>query len=188
MASTSFGRVFSRRVVRQFGLAEGREQMTDWLEEIVSDEVMQQAYEWVCQRRRDDSANDDVWDLRWRWDEILIGRVERGFDFLGSVMKPAGLEMAPRAIEHCVERMSRLDEQGADLIRIGAYLKRWSSWAKSGLMLDGGKFVDRAMEAISQRLAELATPHWPLPHTLGPLALERISQGRKTTQTHQHHR
>ena len=46
-------------------------------------------------------------------------------------MKPAGLEMAPRAIEHCVERMSRLDEQGADLIRIGAYLKRWYSWAKS---------------------------------------------------------
>ena len=446
MASTSFGRVFSRRVVRQFGLAEGREQMTDGLEEIVSDEVMQQAYEWVCQRRRDDSANDDVWDLRWRWDEIrpalqtalrtgtyrigstrrlrvehevleiwsardalvlkavavvvasrllpqlsmkcyhlegrggskaavryiaaarttnsfvfrtdvksyyasidheiligilaeyvadagvlnlltqsvqhtiyegglyedvergislgcplsplmgalylqrlderieatgliyarfmddwvilaptrwklraavpfrseirgtgtvfpakqrvnglsdladlyfvagkmsqspncvrwkrraavrivnetlaelnveqhpdktFIGRIERGFDFLGSVMNPAGLEMAPRAIEHCVERVSRLDEQGADLIRIGAYLKRWSSWAKSGLSLDGGQFVDRAMEAISQRVAELATPHWPLPHTLGPLALERISQGRKTTQTHQHHR
>ena len=70
MASTSFGRVFSRRVVRQFGLAEGREQMTDWIEEIVSDEVMQQAYEWVCQRRRDDSSNDDVWDLRWRWDKI----------------------------------------------------------------------------------------------------------------------
>ena len=64
-------------------------------------------------------------------DKTFIGRVERGFDFLGSVMKPAGLEMAPRAIEHCVERVSRLDEQGADLIRIGAYLKRWYSWAKS---------------------------------------------------------
>jgi hypothetical protein len=162
--------------------------MTDWLEEIVSNEVMQQADEWVCQRRRDDSANDDVWDLRWRWDEILIGRIERGFDFLGSVLKPAGLEMAPRAIEHCVERVSRLYEQGADLIRIGAYLKRWSSWAKSGLSLDVGQFVDRAMEAISQRVAELATPHWPLPPTLVPLALERIPQGRKTTQTHQHHR
>ena len=121
-------------------------------------------------------------------DKTFIGRVERGFDFLGSVMKPAGLEMAPRAIEHCVERVPRLDEQGADLIRIGAYLKRWSSWAKSGLSLDGGQFVERAMEAISQRLAELATPHWPLPPTLAPLALERIPQGRKTTQTHQHHR
>ena len=42
-------------------------------------------------------------------DKTFIGRVERGFDFLGSVMKPAGLEMAPRAIEHCVERLSRLD-------------------------------------------------------------------------------
>ena len=98
-------------------------------------------------------------------DKTFIGRIERGFDFLGSVMKPAGLEMAPRAMEHCVERVSRLDEQGADLIRIGAYLKRWSSWAKSGLMRDGGQFVERAMEAISQRLAALATPHWPLPPT-----------------------
>jgi hypothetical protein len=59
----------------------------------------------------------------------------------------------------------RLDEQGADLIRIGAYLKRWSSWSKSGLMRDGGQFIERAMEAISQRLATLATPHWPLPLT-----------------------
>jgi 3-deoxy-D-arabino-heptulosonate 7-phosphate (DAHP) synthase len=98
-------------------------------------------------------------------DKTFIGRIERGFDFLGYVMKPAGLEMAPRAIEHCVERVSRLDEQGADLVRFGAYLKRWSSWAKSGLSLDGGQFVDRAMEAISQRVAELATPHWPLPPT-----------------------
>ncbi len=46
-------------------------------------------------------------------DKTFIGRIERGFDFPGSVMKPAGLEMAPRAIEHCVERVSRLDEQGA---------------------------------------------------------------------------
>ena len=78
-------------------------------------------------------------------------------------MKPAGLEMGPRAIEHCIERVSRLYEQGADLIRIGAYLKCWHSWATSGLSLDGEQFVDRAMEAIAQRLAELATPHWPLP-------------------------
>jgi len=82
-------------------------------------------------------------------DKTFIGRIERGFDFLGSVMKPAGLEMAPRAIEDCVERVSRLDEQGADLIRIGAYLKRWYSWARSGLMLDGVQFVDRAMETIA---------------------------------------
>ena len=116
-------------------------------------------------------------------DKTFIGRIERGFDFLGYVMKPAGLEMAPRAIEHCVERVSRLYEQGADLIRIGAYLKRWSSWAKSGLMLERGQFVERAMEAISQRLAARATPHWPLSPTLVPLALERIHQSRKSTQT-----
>lgn len=65
--------MFLLRVVREFALAEGREKMTDWIEEIVSDEVMQQADEWVCQRRCDDSANDDLWNLRWRWDEIRPG-------------------------------------------------------------------------------------------------------------------
>ena len=60
MASTSFGRVFLLRVVRQFALAEGREKMTDWIEESVSDEVTQQADEWVCQRRRDDPAKDET--------------------------------------------------------------------------------------------------------------------------------
>ena len=43
-------------------------------------------------------------------DKTLIGRVERGLDFLGSVMKLAGLEMARRAVEHEIERVSRLNE------------------------------------------------------------------------------
>ena len=97
-------------------------------------------------------------------------------------MKPAGLEMAPRGIEHGVERVSRLDEQRADLIRIGAYLRLWYRWAKSGLSLIDGPFIDRTLEAIAQRLAELATPHWPSSLTSVPLAFERIRQSRQTTQ------
>jgi hypothetical protein len=45
-------------------------------------------------------------------DKTLIGRVSRSFDFLGYLFAPAGLEVAPRALERCVERVSRLYEQG----------------------------------------------------------------------------
>ena len=38
----------------------------DWMEEIASESVLRQAYTWLCERRRDHSPHDDVWDLRWR--------------------------------------------------------------------------------------------------------------------------
>ena len=37
------------------------------MEEIASDAVMEQAYAWLCARRKDYAANTDVWDVRWRW-------------------------------------------------------------------------------------------------------------------------
>ena len=37
-------------------------------------------------------------------DKTFIGRVSRGFDFLGYPFTPTGLEVAPRAVERCVER------------------------------------------------------------------------------------
>ena len=66
-------------------------------------------------------------------DKTFIGRVSRGFDFLGYAFTPAGLEVAPQAAERCVERVSRLYEQGVDLSHIGAYVRRWQRWASSGL-------------------------------------------------------
>jgi len=41
-----------------------------WMEHICSDEILDAAFDWVCERRRDYSANNDVWDLRMRWTEI----------------------------------------------------------------------------------------------------------------------
>ncbi len=40
------------------------------VEEIASDEVLQQAYDWLCARRTDYAPDNDVWCLRWRWDEV----------------------------------------------------------------------------------------------------------------------
>ena len=46
------------------------------VDKIASDAVIDAAYEWLCERREEYSANDDVWNVRWRWAEIkpqLIG-------------------------------------------------------------------------------------------------------------------
>ncbi len=59
-------------------------------------------------------------------------------NFLGYAFTPAGLEVAPQTVERYVKRVSRLYEQGVDLIHIGAYVRRWHRWAKSGLR-DGGE-------------------------------------------------
>ena len=47
---------------------------------------------------------------------------------------PGGLEAAPRAVKHCVERASQLYEQVAKLVRIEAYVTCWQRWARSGLL------------------------------------------------------
>jgi len=81
-------------------------------------------------------------------DKTFIGRISRGFDFLGYAFTPAGLDVAPRTIERCVQRMSQLYEQGADLIHIGAYVRRWHRWARSGLAELGARLGWRAWSRV----------------------------------------
>lgn len=40
------------------------------LARITSDAVLAQAHAWVCRQRREYSPKCDVWDQRWRWDEV----------------------------------------------------------------------------------------------------------------------
>ncbi len=44
--------------------------MLDLVEEIASDEGLQQAYDCLCARRTDYAPDADVWRLRWRWAEV----------------------------------------------------------------------------------------------------------------------
>jgi hypothetical protein len=37
------------------------------MEQIASDEALEEAYRWFCDRRKNCSPNNDVWTLRWRW-------------------------------------------------------------------------------------------------------------------------
>ncbi len=66
-------------------------------------------------------------------DKTLIGRVERGFNFLGYHFQPDNLGVAKKTIENFKERIARLYEQGADSVRIGQYVRRWFKWLTSGL-------------------------------------------------------
>ncbi len=66
--------------------------------------------------------------------KTFVGRISRGFDFLGYRFSSAGLVgVALQAVERCAERMTPLYEQGADDVRIGDYVRRWLVWVRSGL-------------------------------------------------------
>ncbi|MBJ7540070.1 reverse transcriptase domain-containing protein [Marinomonas transparens] len=38
------------------------------LEQVISDAVLDQAYDWLCKSRQDSHYNNDVWHLRFHWD------------------------------------------------------------------------------------------------------------------------
>jgi len=66
-------------------------------------------------------------------DKTLIGRIERGFDFLGYFIKPGLLTVSQEAITRFTQRIARLYEQGADSVRIGRYVMQWYSGTMFGI-------------------------------------------------------
>ena len=43
---------------------------SELIQKIASDSVINRAYYWMCERRKDFSHNDEVWDIRFRWSEF----------------------------------------------------------------------------------------------------------------------
>jgi len=68
-------------------------------------------------------------------DKTFIGRISRGFDFLGYWFTPEGLGIALKTVERFAERVSQLYEQGAGKNRIEEYVRRWWRWVRSGVGL-----------------------------------------------------
>ncbi len=60
----------------------------DLMQHIASDAVLEEAYAWLCERRKDYSSNDDVWDLRRRWAEI---KPHRCFGTFAETVGSAGM-------------------------------------------------------------------------------------------------
>ena len=109
-------------------------------------------------------------------DKTFIGRISRGFDFLGYAFTPAGLEVAPQAVESCVERVSRLYERGVDLSHIGACVRRWQRWASSGLRAIGEELSERALELVGRSLGRVGRPHWPLQPLIPAVARPTVGE------------
>ena len=61
------------------------------------------------------------------------GRITKGFDFLGYSFEPKGLSIAPKTLANFLERKTQLYEQGADVRRIGKYVRNWYRWVRAGV-------------------------------------------------------
>jgi hypothetical protein len=70
-------------------------------------------------------------------DKTFIGRVERGFDFLGYHITPQGLTVAEETLRRFVARVTRLYEHGRGrpfgTAPLGSYVRRWATWATAGV-------------------------------------------------------
>jgi len=65
-------------------------------------------------------------------DKTLIGRTERGFDFLGYHFTLGRLSVSGKTLERLIKHVTRLYEQGEDSTRIGQYVKKWLQWVHAG--------------------------------------------------------
>ena len=66
-------------------------------------------------------------------DKTFIGRVEKGFDFLGYHLKPESLAPSCQTIKKHAKQICWLYEHGAGIDRIRQYIWRWPLWLKSRL-------------------------------------------------------
>ncbi len=76
-------------------------------------------------------------------DKTFIGRIEKGFDFLGYHFSRDGLTVAKATIEKFLERAARLYEQepgeAEASARFGLYVRRWVRWAGAWLPMNSGR-------------------------------------------------
>jgi len=64
----------------------------------------------------------------------FIGRIEKGFDFLGYRFQPSRkLRPSVESLRRLVVRAGRLYEQGADMNRLRQYVTRWYCWLHGGI-------------------------------------------------------
>ena len=101
-------------------------------------------------------------------DKTFIGRIERGFDFLGYHFSPAGLSVAKQTVANFIEKASRLYEQersrpsGASPLEM--YARRWLRWCKGGMQAKTTRAVDNGFnvhEAVRQSWSQRNGPAPP---------------------------
>ena len=73
-------------------------------------------------------------------DKTYIGKIEKGFDFLGYHFTLNKLSVATVTLERVLTKLRQLYEQGATIKRLAQYWKRFLQWVKGGVkdLLDDG--------------------------------------------------
>ncbi len=69
-------------------------------------------------------------------EKTLVGKTERGFDFLGYHIRPDGISVASKTLERFVSRAARLYERepvATTAPRLGPYVRRWTRWVRAGV-------------------------------------------------------
>ena len=94
-------------------------------------------------------------------EKTFIGRIEKGFDFLGYHFSHAELTVARTTLEHFAARAIRLHEQ--EPLRLGEYVRRWSGWVRAGLPT----VADRGRARLGEVLLGGAVTGLGVPLTLG---------------------
>jgi RNA-directed DNA polymerase len=90
-------------------------------------------------------------------DKTFLGRIERGFDFLGYHFSLAGLTVAKKTIANFIENASRLYEQKRSAVSAATalemYVRRWVRWTVSGKIgrstYDGTRWTGRPVHCCS---------------------------------------
>ena len=74
-------------------------------------------------------------------DKTFIGRIQKGFDWLGYHIRPDGLSVAIKTLENFVARLRQLYEQSREeplgSSRLGDYAQRWVRWVQAGVLVRG---------------------------------------------------
>ena len=73
-------------------------------------------------------------------DKTYIGKIEKGFDFLGYHFTLNKLSVAKVTLDRALTKLRQLYEQGATIKRLAQYWKRFLQWVKGGVkaLLDDG--------------------------------------------------
>lgn len=74
--------------------------------------------------------------LRTHPDKTFIGRIERGFDFLGYLLCPGALQPAHSTLDNFFANVARLYERNLSAPRkakqMGDYVRNWLAWLLGG--------------------------------------------------------
>jgi RNA-directed DNA polymerase len=86
-------------------------------------------------------------------DKTFIGRIEKGFDFLGYHFSRKGLRLARKTLTNALEKWHRLYEQRKtapeSAVDPGAYWRRWCSWARGGLTQESQNSINALIDELT---------------------------------------